>query len=136
MDLERFIAALGVDEVAAAAPGGTEVTELAYDTRAVVPGDTSRSELVRRITASDPDERMPPPKSGKKLEPREIELLTRWVAEGAQYALHWSYSAPARPELPAVRGASWPRSARRMPPISTPIQTAQSEPGQTCRPVS
>src|SRR5262245_44410058 len=38
MDLERFIAALGVDEVVNAAPGGTVVDELAYDTRAVVPG--------------------------------------------------------------------------------------------------
>ena len=37
MDLERFIAALGVEEVVNAAPG-TAVLELAYDTRAVVPG--------------------------------------------------------------------------------------------------
>ena len=37
MDLERFIAALGVDEVVNAAPGAV-VHELAYDTRAVVPG--------------------------------------------------------------------------------------------------
>src|SRR3954471_1238538 len=38
MDLERFIAALGVEEVVNAAPGGTAVRELAYDTRDVVPG--------------------------------------------------------------------------------------------------
>src|SRR5690349_1954288 len=38
MDLERFIAALGVEDVVNAAPGGTVVDELAYDTRAVVPG--------------------------------------------------------------------------------------------------
>ena len=37
MDLERFIAALGVAEVVNAAPGAA-VLELAYDTRAVVPG--------------------------------------------------------------------------------------------------
>src|SRR5262245_36494862 len=37
MDLERFIAALGVAEVVNAAPG-TAVRELAYDTRDVVPG--------------------------------------------------------------------------------------------------
>ena len=38
MDLGRFIAALGPDDVVNAAPGGTDVAELAYDTRAVVPG--------------------------------------------------------------------------------------------------
>jgi UDP-N-acetylmuramoyl-L-alanyl-D-glutamate--2,6-diaminopimelate ligase len=38
MELERFSAALGVDEVVNAAPGGTEVRELAYDARDVVPG--------------------------------------------------------------------------------------------------
>src|SRR6476660_7265360 len=37
MDLDRFIAALGVEEVVNAAPGAA-VNELAYDTRAVVPG--------------------------------------------------------------------------------------------------
>src|SRR3954454_24489600 len=37
MNLERFIAALGADEVVNAAPGDGNVTELAYDTRAVVP---------------------------------------------------------------------------------------------------
>src|SRR5262245_20037263 len=38
MNLERFIAALGVEELVNAAPGGSTVAELAYDTRAVVPG--------------------------------------------------------------------------------------------------
>jgi UDP-N-acetylmuramoyl-L-alanyl-D-glutamate--2,6-diaminopimelate ligase len=38
MDLGRVIAALGPDEVVNAAPGGTDIAELAYDTRAVVPG--------------------------------------------------------------------------------------------------
>src|SRR5213596_3079061 len=33
-------------------------------TRAIVPGDAASSEMVRRITASDPDDIMPPPKTG------------------------------------------------------------------------
>jgi hypothetical protein len=78
--------------------------------RPVVPGDPSKSELVRRISAED-DDRMPPAKSGKQLTPEQVALLKRWVAEGAPYAQHWAYSKPVRPALPAVRDAAWPRNA-------------------------
>src|SRR5947207_4545220 len=46
-------------------------------TRAIAPGDLANSELVRRITAKDPDDVMPPPKTGHKLTDGEIELLKR-----------------------------------------------------------
>src|SRR5436853_3493457 len=42
--------------------------------RAIVPGHPEQSDLIARITSADPEELMPPPKSGKKLTPREIEL--------------------------------------------------------------
>src|SRR5256885_16117258 len=42
-----------------------------------VPGQPQKSELIKRILSTDVDERMPPKGSGKKLTPREIELLTR-----------------------------------------------------------
>ena len=77
---------------------------------AVVPGDSVKSVLVARISADDPDERMPPPDSGRELSKREIELLARWIDEGAEYAGHWAFSAPQRPEPPPVRDASWPRN--------------------------
>lgn len=77
---------------------------------AIVAGDTERSELVTRITSADPDTRMPPASSGKQLTPREIELLTEWVRQGAHYARHWSYEPPVRPVPPAVQHADWPRS--------------------------
>jgi hypothetical protein len=38
-------------------------------------------------------------------------LLTEWVRQGAPYARHWSYVKPARPPLPPVRAALWPRNA-------------------------
>ena len=47
----------------------------------VVPGHPEQSELYRRITNSDIDERMPPAKSGKTLSVEEIDLLRRWIAE-------------------------------------------------------
>src|SRR2546430_2542889 len=46
----------------------------------IVPGSPEKSQMVARITASDPDDRMPPIKSGKTLSPRQIDLLKRWVA--------------------------------------------------------
>jgi cytochrome c553 len=76
---------------------------------AVVPGNPSRSELVRRITASG-DERMPPPESGQGLIDAEIKTLRTWVREGASWESHWSFTPPHRPQLAVVKQASWTRS--------------------------
>src|SRR5882762_4659417 len=76
----------------------------------IVPGSPEKSQLVARITASDADDRMPPIKSGKTLSPTQIDLLKRWVAEGAPYATHWAYVRPTRPALPQVKRASWPQN--------------------------
>ncbi len=79
--------------------------------RAIADGDSAGSELVRRITSADPDERMPPPESGKELDAREIELLRRWIDQGAIYQRHWSYIPPQRPSLPGVADETWPLGA-------------------------
>ena len=65
------------------------------------------SELWLRIVHEDPDERMPPASSGKELTAEEIEVLGRWIDEGARYEEHWAWVAPARPERPANRDAGW-----------------------------
>jgi hypothetical protein len=77
---------------------------------AIVPGDREASELVRRITAHEDDERMPPVKSGKSLATAEIELLSRWVAQGAAWQPHWSFIPPRRPMVPRVRRPEWMRN--------------------------
>jgi hypothetical protein len=77
---------------------------------AVVRGKPEESELVRRVTGTGTGQRMPPRKSGKKLTPQEIDLLTRWVKQGAPYAGHWSYVRPVRPDLPAVKDTAWPKN--------------------------
>jgi mono/diheme cytochrome c family protein len=79
-------------------------------TAAVVPGKPGESTLVQRISAKEAGERMPPKKTGKALTPKEIELLTQWVKDGAKYARHWSHVKPVRPTSPAVRDKSWPRT--------------------------
>jgi hypothetical protein len=75
---------------------------------AVAPKKTEESELLRRVLSADPGEKMPPPKSGKKLTPAETELLTRWIKQGASYNRHWAYIKPVRPALPVVRNPAWP----------------------------
>ncbi len=70
--------------------------------RAIVPGDTEHSESVLRISSTDPDEVMPPPKSDKKLTPEQIALLKKWIAEGARYEPHWSLIAPVKPKVAQI----------------------------------
>ena len=71
-------------------------------TTIVVPGKPEESELLARITADDPELRMPPPKSGAHLSPEQIDLIKRWIAEGAQWKGHWAYLPPTRPAVPVV----------------------------------
>jgi len=69
---------------------------------AIVPGDTAKSELVRRIKSDDPDEAMPPKKHPKQLTTAERKLLEDWVAQGAPWEGHWAYIPPTRPVPPAT----------------------------------
>jgi mono/diheme cytochrome c family protein len=78
--------------------------------RAIVPGKSAESRLIARITAADPEDRMPPATSGKKLAPEQIELLRRWIDEGAVWQGHWAFVPPVRPELPAVRHEGFVRN--------------------------
>ena len=57
---------------------------------AIVPGDASHSEVIRRITSHDPEERMP--KKEEPLSSAEIELLTNWIDQGAEWGDHWAYT--------------------------------------------
>lgn len=65
--------------------------------RAIVPGDIEASELVARITSDDPDDVMPPVDLHKPLSDTDRATLVRWVAQGAIYESHWSYSTPRKP---------------------------------------
>jgi hypothetical protein len=74
----------------------------------VKPFDPDRSELVRRITTDDEDDRMPPIDSHLSLSAAERALLTRWVKEGAEYQPHWSFLPVGTPDVPARREATAP----------------------------
>ncbi|TWT51979.1 Planctomycete cytochrome C [Thalassoglobus neptunius] len=77
---------------------------------AIVPNDWSKSELVVRVTTSDEFSRMPPPEHGAALSEKEVDLLKRWIEQGAAYARHWSFDPPQRPKLPDVGQSNWPRN--------------------------
>ena len=78
---------------------------------AVVPNNLEKSELIRRIAAHDPAERMPPVNSGRSLSPEQIERLRSWVQQGAAWQQHWAFITPTRPELPPVKNEAWVRNA-------------------------
>jgi mono/diheme cytochrome c family protein len=78
--------------------------------KAIVPGKPGESELFRRISAPNEKERMPPAKFGKKLSQRQVDLLRRWIEQGAKWQKHWSLLPPARPDLPPVRDGAWVRN--------------------------
>jgi len=88
---------------------------------AVVPGSLEKSELWRRINATDPDDVMPPPKSHKTLKPEQKELFRQWILAGAQWEGHWAY---IRPERPVVPGGSRPLIS--MSVISEPVTSKRS----------
>ena len=102
--------------------GKTRKAGLRFDTRqgafadlgghhALVASDVAASAVYQRITAEDAGDRMPPPSSGKSLTAEQITLIRRWIEQGAEWQEHWSFVAPKRPALPAVKRTDWPRNA-------------------------
>lgn len=78
---------------------------------AFTPGKLDKSEAFQRISSQDAEKRMPPAKSGKKLTAQQIELVRRWIEQGAKWSEHWAFVAPVRPALPPVADSTWTRHA-------------------------
>lgn len=66
----------------------------------VMAGKPDESPLFQRITATDPDDVMPPPESHRELKPAQKELLKSWIIQGAPWEPHWSLIKPQRPGVP------------------------------------
>lgn len=81
--------------------------ELSGGGRAIVPGNLEESELYRRLTTDNADERMPPAESGKPLSPAQIELIGRWIKAGAEWDEHWAFRPVARATPPGVKQPAW-----------------------------
>lgn len=92
---------------------------------AIVPGKPEASEMWRRVNAEDPKEVMPPAESHKRaLSGEEKELVRRWIEQGAPYEAHWSFIAPKRPDVPAVKNETWARG-----PVDRFVLAAQEAKG-------
>lgn len=98
-------------------------------THAIVPGDPSKSELMRRVTSSDED-RMPP--EGDPLSPDEIKVLKHWIRDGAEFEAHWAWQPVPEVTPPAVEDTAWIRN-----PIDrfvfARLQAAGIEPSPTAK---
>ena len=87
-----------------------DVRKAAVEFGAFVPGKPEESELVTRLFSHEADELMPPAKSNRKLTEEQKALLKQWIAEGANYEKHWTFTAPVKAPLPEVKQAEWVRN--------------------------
>jgi hypothetical protein len=85
--------------------------------RVLKPGDSQASRLWQRVLGTGGEPRMP--KGGEPLKPEQLELLRRWIDEGAVWPdaasvngneKHWGFVAPVRPALPVVNNKTWGRN--------------------------
>lgn len=73
----------------------------------VIPGRPNASEMITRITSSDPSFRMP--LDAPALPPEKVAVLEQWIEEGAPWEDYWSFVPPKRPALPDVEQEEWVR---------------------------
>ena len=94
---------------------------------AIVPGDPEASGLIARLTSTDEFEVMPPPDSGERLEPEEIALLRRWIAQGAPWQQHWAFQPLVRPPgtLDSLVADQLARHGLKLQPAASPRRLAR-----------
>lgn len=73
----------------------------------IVPEHPEKSEMISRITHDNPEMRMPLERDPLKQE--EIDILTKWIEQGAEWEEHWAYLKPEEPEIPQS-GSDWTKN--------------------------
>lgn len=81
----------------------------AADDKPIHPGDPEHSELIRRLTTADEEDRMPPAEHAGRLSEHDIELFREWIRQGAPWEEHWAWIKPVAPPLPKVSKPKWIR---------------------------
>jgi hypothetical protein len=76
----------------------------------IKPGDLDESLVFHRITSQDDEVKMPPPESNLSLSDYEIELMRKWIKQGAEWKPHWSFIKPEKASLPKVKQTDWPQN--------------------------
>jgi hypothetical protein len=71
---------------------------------AIIPGDPDHSEMIKRLLTDDPDERMP--YKHAPLSEAEIDILKKWIKQGAKWGEHWAY-IPVKEVAVPQSSSSW-----------------------------
>jgi hypothetical protein len=77
---------------------------------AIVAGRPGMSELLRRINHADPDQRMPPADTKQELTAVQIDLLRRWIEQGASWQEHWAFQPLVQPVPPQLAQDTWSKT--------------------------
>lgn len=81
------------------------------DAHAIVPGFPEKSELYLRVSSKDTSEIMPPASSNlPALSQNEIDILKKWIKQGAKYERHWAFTPPKQVALPAIKNKDWAKN--------------------------
>ena len=74
-------------------------------------GKPDKSELFKRITHTDLEERMPPVDSDRVLALGDIKILRTWIEQGGKWEKHWAFIPPSRPAILPATNSVWPSGA-------------------------
>ncbi len=103
---------LRLDRKEDALRGGDNISPL------IKPGDANGSALLKIVSGQQPNLIMPP--NGDKLTPAQVEILRRWIDEGAKWQdaetnpakNHWAFQPLKRPVVPQIKNSKTaPRNA-------------------------
>ncbi len=106
--------------------------------KAIEPGKSSDSRLIKYVTGLDPDHLMPP--EGERLSAEQIGILRAWIDQGVTWPdsastveknSHWAYQPVRRPDVPQVKNAAWAKS-----PIDAFILAKQEKHGLAASPLA
>ena len=80
----------------------------------IVPGKPDKSELFRRIITDDIDDKMPLQEGDHADEPldkNQVNLIRKWIEQGAKWEEHWAYIKPKNHPLPKLKNAAWVKTS-------------------------
>lgn len=67
---------------------------------AIVPGHPESSDAFQRLITKDTSLRMPTMSSHLTVTPHEVDLIEKWIKQGAVYKPHWAFIKPVKSVLP------------------------------------
>src|SRR4051812_48752749 len=81
--------------------------------KVIVPGKPDESRMIKLVSGQDPKLHMPPADTGDELSKAELDVLKRWIADGATWPAeadvpnklspHWAWKPPVQAPLPPVK---------------------------------